>query len=531
MCSYNALNGVPTCANKMLNTILRERWNFSGYVTGDSGAVEDIYAQHKYARDSVSATCSAMSDGGCDVCSGHVYHDSLVKAVTTEACMANSTMLRALRRTLKLRFELGLFDPADEATNPLWHVSSDEVQTPASQATNLLASLEAMVLLKNDGDVLPLKRGGAKLLVVGPHATAQSALVGNYLGVICPSAAQNMNDFSCVVSPASAMGSYAANVTVVAGSGVTEPTAGGIDAAVAAASESDVDAVVLMLGIDEKVEAESHDRSAIDLPQCQHDLAKAVAAAAAKSGKPVVVVLLNGGMVAIAEEKADANIAAIVEAMYPGFLGGVAIAKTLFGENDHLGGKLPWTIYESHFVDSVKMSEMGMVPDGKSFEGRTYKYYTGVPIYPAFFGLSLTKFTLSVGDAPRQESPSATAHSFTVVVKNEGAVAGDEVVFAFFTPPKTALSGFANSAHLKRQLWGFERVHLDPGASAAVTFALDAATQLRVVSDAGDYVSLQGDWDISFDNGNGASVRKTVHVGGAEEGSATIVERFPGARV
>ena len=127
-----------------------------------------------------------------------------------------------------------------------------------------------------------------------------------------------MSDFSCVVSPASAMGSYATNVTVIEGSGVTAPKTGGVDAAVAAASESDVDAVVLMLGIDEAVEAESHDRSAIDLPQCQHDLAKAVAAAAAKHGKPVVVVLLNGGMVSIAQEKADANIGAIVEAMYPG---------------------------------------------------------------------------------------------------------------------------------------------------------------------------------------------------------------------
>lgn len=533
MCSYNAINGVPTCANKMLNTILRERWNFSGYITGDSGAVADIYTEHKYVADSVNATCKAMDDGGCDVCSGHVYHDSLVAAVTTEACMSNATMLRALHRTLKLRFELGLFDPADEASNPLWHVSADEVQTPASQATNMLATLEGMILLKNEKATLPLKKGGAKLLVVGPHGNAQGALVGNYLGVLCPNAKQSGSDFSCIVSPASAMGNltYVSKVTVVAGSGVTTPTTGGIDAAVAAASESDIDAVVLMLGIDEKVEAESHDRSAIDLPQCQHDLAKAVAAAAAKSGKPVVVVLLNGGMVSIAEEKADANIGAIVEALYPGFYGGVAIAQTIFGENDHLGGKLPWTIYTSDFIDTVKMSNMDMVPDGKTFEGRTYKYYTGSPIYPAFYGLSLTKFTLSDASAQQQQQQMMTTTKYSIVVKNVGAVTGDEVVCAFFTPPKTTLAGFTNTAHLKRQLWGFERVHLAPGASATVTFTLDLAVQLRVVSDAGDYVTLSGDWSLVFDNGNGASVSKIAHVGGVEEGVAAVVERFPGAEL
>ena len=166
MCSYNAVNGVPTCANKMLNTILRERWNFSGYITGDTGAVSDIFMEHKYVGDSVNATCVAMDHGGCDVCSGHVYHDSLIKAVTTQACMSNETVLRALRRTLKLRFELGLFDPADAATNPFWHVSADEVQTPASQATNLLASLEAMVLLKNLDATLPLKKGAPRVSVL-----------------------------------------------------------------------------------------------------------------------------------------------------------------------------------------------------------------------------------------------------------------------------------------------------------------------------------------------------------------------------
>ena len=201
----------------------------------------------------------------------------------------------------------------------------------------------------------------------------------------------------------------------------------------------------------------------------------------------------------------------------------------MFGENDHLGGKLPWTIYESNFIDTVKMSDMAMVPDGKAFEGRTYKYYTGAPIYPAFFGLSLTKFTLSDGAAPFQQKLLSTATTYSIVIKNVGAVTGDEVVCAFFTPPKTALPGFKSSAHLKRQLWGFERVHLAPGATATVTFALDVATQLRIVSDAGDYVSLSGDWTLSFDNGNGASVSKNVHVGGAKEGAATIVERFPGA--
>eukprot|EP00316_Scyphosphaera_apsteinii_P008097 CAMPEP_0119344274 /NCGR_PEP_ID=MMETSP1333-20130426/106888_1 /TAXON_ID=418940 /ORGANISM="Scyphosphaera apsteinii, Strain RCC1455" /LENGTH=841 /DNA_ID=CAMNT_0007356709 /DNA_START=446 /DNA_END=2971 /DNA_ORIENTATION=+ len=564
MCSYNALNGVPACANKMLDQILRSKWNFSGYVTSDTGAVSDIYMKHKYRADGIGATCAALDDGGCDINSGPVYHSYLVPAVAgAKACMSNETLRRALRRTLKLRFELGLFDPVDASSNPLWHVSADEVGSASSHATSMLAALEGLVLLKNDplgypalqhaspGSAsyisstlppfgrsmkvnrkpLPLVQNETRsLLVVGPHANAKGALVGNYLGVLCP---EGFGKFDCVVSPAAALARYAANVTVVEGSGITSAIAGGIEAAVAASSEPSVDAVVLMLGIDESIEAESRDRSSIDLPAPQHDLATAVAAAAAKRGVPVVLVLLNGGMVAIAEEKANSNIGAILEAFYPGFFGGTAIARTLFGDNDHLGGKLPWTIYASNFVDSVNMSDMSMVPSLEShFAGRTYKYYRGEPTYSSFFGLSLTSFTLTqrVALADPIRAALGDVISFAIDVTNTGGTTGDEVVMAFFAPPKSAasLAGFSNASHLMRQLWSFQRVHLVPGAVATVHFSLDISATLRLVSDSGDYASVPGDWTVTFSNGNDQAVAKVVHVAGS---APTIVEAFPGAEL
>jgi len=128
---------------------------------------------------------------------------------------------------------------------------------------------------------------------------------------------------------------------------------------------------VLLLGIDESVEGESHDRTSIDLPATQHQLAAAILALKMST----VIVLINGGMVAVEAEKESAP--AIMEAFYPGFFGAAAIAATIFGANPHLGGKMPFTVYPADYITQVKMSDMEMTAG----PGRSYKYYTGTPTW------------------------------------------------------------------------------------------------------------------------------------------------------
>jgi beta-D-xylosidase 4 len=468
----NSINGVPTCANSMLNTVLRENWGFDGYITSDSGAIEDIYSAHHYAKNASDATAKAIHDGGCDIDSGGVYHNGLLDAVQ-EGLLSRADMILSLHRTLKLRFRLGLFDPIED--QPYWAVPIDVVGSDAHQATNLLATLETMVLLKNDGNVLPISPT-AKVALIGPHANATEALVGNYLGQLCKG---GLSDFSCVQSVASGIAAEFSALTVTPGCTITKEIDGGVAAAVAAAKDADV--VILAIGIDGALEGESHDRTDTALPTPQQALAAAIAA----TGKPTVVVLINGGMVNLEAIKADH--AAILSTGYPGYFGAKAIASTLVGDNDHLGGKLPYTVYPADYIQSVKMSDMSMRPSANS-PGRSYRWYTGQPVFPFGTGMSLTTFKVTNtssfcgGSNAVEIADGLATMSYEVTVTNTGTRAGDEVIFGFFTPPQSSVM---------RQIFGFQRVHLEPGASETVVINATAAS-FAVAADNGDLVTEHG---------------------------------------
>lgn len=359
------------------------------------------------------------------------------------------------------------------------------------------------MLLKNAG-VLPLALG-KKIAVVGPHANATTALVGNYLGQICPS-----NGFECIVSPFQAIADINGreNTVLAALPSLTKNNSDAWTAALAAAAAADT--VVILLGLDGSLEGESNDRTSIDLPALQHAFASAVASL----GKDTVVVLIHGGAVDTTAERDSAGIGAMIDAFYPGFVGSNAIATTLFGENDYLGGKMAFTTYPASYVNAINMSEMELDVG----PGRGYRFYTGEPVFKFGHGLSLTSFALSKTSGPNDsflntESTPSTVLTFTISVSNTGARTGDDVIQAYFIPVTTPSQP---NSRLLKQLFDFQRVHVAAGASTQVTFNVSSETLRLTDKASGNSVSTPGAFTISIEDGVATPLTYSVSVAGAE---------------
>jgi len=215
------------------------------------------------------------------------------------------------------------------------------------------------------------------------------------------------------------------------------------------------------------------DRTSIELPKIQEDLLKAVAAA----GKPLVVVLQNGSALAVTWAAQHAG--AILEAWYPGEEGGTAIAETLAGANNP-AGRLPLTFYAS-------TSQLPPFSD-YSMAGRTYRYFTGQPLFSFGYGLSYTRFAYSGLTLPRQVSAGAPV-TVRVDVKNAGSVSGDEVIELYLTKPKPAAIPI-------RELVGFRRIHLEPGNQSRVELTIDPRS-LGEIDAAGNRVIVPGTYFVS----------------------------------
>jgi beta-glucosidase len=256
--------------------------------------------------------------------------------------------------------------------------------------------------------------------------------------------------------------------------------------AVTAARNADV--VVAVVGITSELESEEMpvnepgflggDRTSIDLPEPEEALIEAVAAA----GKPLVIVLMNGSALAVNWASEHAN--AILEAWYSGEEGGAAIAETLSGKNNP-AGRSPVTFYK----------DISQVPnfENYSMEGRTYRYFHGKPLYPFGYGLSYTTFSYSGLSLPQTKVNAGDPVGADVTVTNTGKVAADEVVQLYLKfPPVQGAPLIA--------LRGFQRIHLDPGASQKVHFELKNR-DLGMVTEDGSPIVAGGDYTISLGGG------------------------------
>jgi beta-glucosidase-like glycosyl hydrolase len=317
MCSYNAVNGVPSCANKMLLTDnLRTKWGFDGYVTSDCGAVGDVFKNHNFTK-SEDATCSATLASGMDNDCGEGMHTLILTLVHTlthtrihththttggffgrhgtkgnlAAAIADGSVNKAvyttaLQHLFRVQMRLGIFDP--DAAQPYRSYGPERIDTPAHRQLALEAANQGLVLVKNDNNRLPLAKGKVNsIAALGPHGDATSAMQSNYHGTA-----------PFIVSPATGFLNYTDNVTVVHGCDISTNDTKAIPDAVTAAKAAD--AVVLFVGLDGHQEGEGHDRWYLSLPGAQEQLIAAVAAAAAE---PITLVVIAGGMVDLAAAK------------------------------------------------------------------------------------------------------------------------------------------------------------------------------------------------------------------------------------
>ncbi len=450
MGAYNRTNGEACCASPtLLQKILREEWGFSGHVVSDCWAIADIHANHKLVATPEEAAALAVK-AGCDLECGSTY-PALVEAVH-QNLIDEATLDVALRRLFTTRMRLGMFDPSENV--PYAHIPLEVNDSRLHQSLALEMARESMVLLKNDGLILPLDKELKSIGVIGPHADWDEVLWGNYNGTP-----------SKTVTPLEgirAAVSLATKVTYAQGCGVTSRDTSGFDEAVELALKSDV--VVMVLGLSQAVEGEegqeegvekgeksTGDRIGLDLPGVQEDLLKAIH----ETGVPIVLVLINGSAISI--NWADEHVDAILEAWYPGQAGGTAIADILFGDYNP-AGRLPVTFYKS----------LDQLPPFRDYTmtGRTYRYMTDEPLYPFGHGLSYTQFEYSNLEITPEQIGANEIVDIYVDVTNVGSLAGDEVVQLYIRDPQSSV------ARPLQELKGFTRIILQPGQIQTVHFQL-----------------------------------------------------------
>jgi beta-glucosidase len=280
-------------------------------------------------------------------------------------------------------------------------------------------------------------------------------------------------------------------------------------AAVAAANSADV--VIAVVGITSELEGEEMqvdepgfkggDRTNIELPKPEEDLLEAVAA----TGKPLVVVLTNGSALGVNWAKAHAN--AILDAWYPGEEGGAAVAETLSGRNNP-AGRLPVTFYK----------DISQLPPFESYamKGRTYRYFEGDPLYPFGYGLSYTSFSYSGLTNPGDVIAAGGPADFDVTVTNTGTKAGDEVAQLYLEFPDVP-------GRPLRALRGFQRIHLEAGASQKVHFEL-RPRDLSMVTEAGEPVIAEGKYTVSVGGGQPGTGAQVLNATFNIKGTVTLPE-------
>jgi len=479
MSAYNSVDGVPASANSLLlDELLRKKWGFEGYVVSDCDAIRDVWGaqQHHFVATAEEAAAASIK-AGCNLCCGSDYN-ALVRAVQG-GLVTEKDIDKALHYTLWTRFRMGLFDPDEKVAYSKYTLKDND--TPEHRQVALELARQSLVLLKNDG-ILPLERAKyKKIAVIGPNADSKSMLLGNYHG----SASKPISILAGIKELAgpgmevtNALGTPITSVTRTAPySGQDNTTTRPLNEVNAEALmlAQEADLVIYVGGNTAAQEGESYDRTAIELPEVQEKFIQSLQAV----GKPMVMVNCSGSAVALTWE--NKHLPAILQAWYPGGDGGRAVAEALFGDINP-SGHLPVTFYQAT-EDLPAFTDYSMT-------NRTYRYYTGQPLYAFGHGLSYTTFDFTGGKLDSTKiAPNGTV-KVTFTVKNTGKKDGDEVAQLYYRHINSKVP------QPKLALCGFSRVSVKSGGTTDVTITVPAE-RLRYWDEAKkDYVVEAGDYEF-----------------------------------
>ena len=433
MVGYADIDGVPCIANPWLTkTVLRKEWGFQGFTLSDAGAIGRLRSAHFLAATPADAARLALNSG-VDMTFYDFDHDTFQKALidgVKNGQVSEATLDAAVGDVLRVKFLLGLFDHpfVDE------HLDKTVRRAPEHLALSLEVARQSLCLLKNQDNLLPLKKDLKRVTVIGPNANIVQ--LGDYTSA---GAIQDLSEYG-IFNQVKKIVSPRTQVEFNEGTNIAD--------AVALAAGSDV--VIMGLGENSRLSGEGHDRSNLDLPGNQEQLLEAVVA----TGVPVVLVLENGRPLTI--PWAAENVPAILEAWYPGEFGGQAVAETLFGDNNPAGrltisfpkntGQLP--VYYNFFPSKQR---------------RGYVDGNVAPEFPFGYGLSYTKFKY---DNLNVTAPAAGSDDDLVVtfdLMNTGGCDGDEVAQVYVRET------VASVATPQRALKAFTRVHLQAGETRTIT--------------------------------------------------------------
>lgn len=470
MGAYNRTNGEPCCGSRTLMVdLLRNKWKFKGYFTSDCWAIADFHLHHMVTDTPTESVALALKNG-CDLNCGNTY--AYLLAALKEGLISEEDIRRSAVRLMTTRMKLGMFDKE----TPFDQIPYDVVDCEEHQRLNEEVTRKSLVLLKNNG-ILPLDKAKLKnVAVIGPNANSITVLNGNYHGTanryytLLEAVRDALPGVRVNYSKGSHLYEYKLEDPGYAGDCLAEVKQQ-VDLA---------DVVILAVGMDETIEGEeilnseefTGDKKDLRLPETQRNLIRTVI----ERNKPVILVNMTGSAV----DFEHGNYAdAIIQAWYPGAMGGKAIADLIFGVYSP-SGRLPVTFY----------SNANHLPafEDYSMENRTYKFFQEQPLYPFGYGLSYTTFTYSDLNCRETMVPGESV-SVSVTVKNTGRMASDEIVEIYLRDEDASVRVPVH------KLVGCKRIFLQPDERKKVTFTIDAR-QFCIINEDGEHLYEAGFYTI-----------------------------------
>lgn len=452
MGAYNRTNGEPCCGSKtLLLDILREEWGFKGHVVSDCWAVKDFHENHGVTKTPMESAAMALNKG-CDLNCGCTY-PHLCNAVRN-GYVTEERLNEAVTNVMECRMKLGMFE--EEGIVPFDEIGYEQVDTLENRAFNLEVARKSLVLLKNENNFLPLDINNVKSIgVIGPNADSRKALVGNYEGTSSRyiTVLEGIEDYvgdkvRVYYSEGCALVSDRISCLAQRNDRISEVKS--------VCEVSDV--IVVVLGLDATIEGEegdtgnefaSGDKLDLKFPGLQPEVLRV----AYESGKPVILVSMTGSAMALTWE--DSHVPAIIQAWYPGAVGGRAVAELIFGAYSP-EGKLPVTFYRTT-EELPEFTDYAMA-------NRTYRYMQQDALYPFGYGLSYTSFEQGVTTIDTDRISAGEEITVSTSIRNTGKMSCGQTVQVYV---KALREGTPNA-----QLKGLKKVYLEPGEEVKVDITL-----------------------------------------------------------